>query len=602
MFEHRFHKVDSMIAAVAVLALVMAVTAVAMDVDAAEGESIEYRESSTNNVVIYNSPMVEDMVGETFEATVTDSSGNEYTLLPDETPGVVFFATIGESGCVVTLSGKLSDGLYNVHIYVPHGQDLYNGPLIVGELSLVITGGPMTVGGSATYKDILTATPEEIADNVVWISSNPNVIRITDSGVEAVGVGAATLTATYDYIMGDEVATTEVTVNPIKVTDSGASISGNTSVQVGSSVDLTLAVDSGASEYSVEWTADPAEAVSIVSKGDGIVTVTGEKVTDSVTITATITNYDNTTVSETYILKVEKVPVTGIEITTEGLSLGIGGTTTLKYKFTPENATDKGVTWTSSNTTVATVDEDGKITGLKEGTTTITVISVDNPNAKDTYELTVKVIPVDSVSLDKTTLTMEVGGTEALVATVLPDTAGNKAVTWSSSDDNVVIVSDGVVTAKGLGKATITVTTVDGSKTATCQVEVIPYVFDVDYHIDNGKVKGPESVAPGGTVTFTVTPDPGYKVDSVSVNGEPIVSVDGVYTISDITADVTVTIACVPDVIIPPIDDDDDYVPIPPVIDNSGSDDDTTTIVACAAAAVVAALMAVFLIMEYRKR
>lgn len=57
-----------------------------------------------------------------------------------------------------------------------------------------------------------------------------------------------------------------------------------------------------------------------------------------------------------------------------------------------------------------------------------------------------------------------------------------------------------------------------------------------------------------------------------------------------------------PGVIIPPIDDDDDYVPIPPVIDNSGSDDDTTTIVACAAAAVVAALIAVFLIMEYRKR
>lgn len=164
-------------------------------------------------------------------------------------------------------------------------------------------------------------------------------------------------------------------------------------------------------------------------------------------------------------------------------------------------------------------------------------------------------------------------------------------------------VVDGRVTAVGLGEATITVTTVDGGHTATCVVNVVPVTFSVSFESEHGTVHSSvSSVAPGGTVTFTIDPDNGYAVESVSVNGGTLSFEDGVYTISNIAADVTVTIVYVPDVIIPPIDDDDDYVPIPPVIDNSGSDDDTTTIVACAAAAVVAALMAVFLIMEYRKR
>lgn len=600
MFEHRPHKVDLMVVAVAVLAIAMVATVAATDIDAAEGESIEYRVLSPGPVVIYDSPVVESMVGEVFEATVTDSSGNGYTDIPENVE--VFFATVNASGCVISLDTELLEGLYNVHIYIPNGEDLYNGPLIVGELSLVISKNPMTVRDTATFDDILTATPEEIADRVSWTSDDPGVLRITDTGVEAIGVGTTTLTATYHYLMGDEVATAVITVNPIKV--SSVTISGDNSVKVGESIDLSISVDEGASGYIVEWSADPATAVRIDPNADGSASITGKSVADSVTITVTVTNFDGTIKTDDHTLKVEKVPVTSIDITTqEGMELGVGGTTTLEYTIYPDDATDKTVTWQSSDPNVATVGADGTICGITEGIVTITVTSNDDPSVTDTYSLEVTIVHAESVTLNTDRLDLEVGEEGTLTATVYPTTAGNRDVTWLSSDEAVATVVDGRVTAVGLGEATITVTTVDGGHTATCVVNVVPVTFSVSFESEHGTVHSSvSSVAPGGTVSFTIDPDNGYAVESVSVNGGTLSFEDGVYTISNIPADVTVTIVYVPDVIIPPIDDDDDYVPIPPVIDNSGSDDDTTTIVACAAAAVVAALIAVFLIMEYRKR
>ncbi len=600
MFEHRSHKVDLMVVAVAVLAIAMVATVAATDVDAAEGESIEYRVLSAGPVVIYDSSVVESMVGEIFEATVTDSSGNGYTDIPENVE--VFFATVSASGCVISLNAELSEGLYNVHIYTPNGVDLYNGPLIVGELSLVISENPMTVRDSATFDDILTATPEEIADRVSWTSDDPGVLRITDTGVEAVGVGKTTLTVTYHYLMRDVVDTAEITVNPIKV--SSVTISGDNSVREGESIDLSISVDEYASGYTVGWSADPATAVRIDPNADGSASITGESVADSVTIKVTVTNFDGTFVTDTHTLEVQKVPVESIEITTpEGTELGVGGTTTLEYAINPDDATDKTVTWQSYDSSVATVDADGTIHGITEGTVTITVTSNDNKSATDTYLLEVTIVHAESVTLNTDRLDLKVGAEGTLTATVNPTTAGNRNVAWSSSDEAVAKVVDGRVTAVGLGEATITVTTVDGGHTATCVVNVVPLTFTVSFESEHGRVHSSvSSVAPGGTVTFTIEPNNGYVVESVSVNGGTLSFEDGVYTISDITADVTVTIVYVPDVIIPPIDDDDDYVPIPPVIDNSGSDDDTTAIVACAAAAVVAALIAVFLIMEYRKR
>lgn len=120
------------------------------------------------------------------------------------------------------------------------------------------------------------------------------------------------------------------------------------------------------------------------------------------------------------------------------------------------------------------------------------------PGDTATYTLTKKV-PVTGVTLNKTSLLLEVGGTETLTATVAPADATNKAVTWSTSNAAVATVSSGTVTAVGAGSATITVTTTDGSKTATCAVTVTPPPYDpnaADKTINIGKM------GPGGGVIF----------------------------------------------------------------------------------------------------
>ena len=134
------------------------------------------------------------------------------------------------------------------------------------------------------------------------------------------------------------------------------------------------------------------------------------------------------------------------------------------------------MTWESSAPGVATVDTNGKVTAVAEGTATITVTTTDG-NFEDTCTVTVTQpaeTPVTSVTLDKTSLTLDVGGSDTLTATVEPANATDKAVTWSTSNENVATVDqNGNVKAVGAGTATITAAASDGSgKTATCEVTV----------------------------------------------------------------------------------------------------------------------------------
>lgn len=155
----------------------------------------------------------------------------------------------------------------------------------------------------------------------------------------------------------------------------------------------------------------------------------------------------------------------------------VGDSETLTATVTPSNATDKTVTWSSSKTTVATVSSSGVVTAKAVGTATITVTTNDGAKTA-TCAVTVKAatVFVTGVSLNKSSLSMTVGDTETLTATVTPSNATDKSVTWASSKTSVATVSsNGVVTAKSAGTATITVKTTDGSKTATCSVTVDGY-------------------------------------------------------------------------------------------------------------------------------
>jgi uncharacterized protein YjdB len=181
------------------------------------------------------------------------------------------------------------------------------------------------------------------------------------------------------------------------------------------------------------------------------------------------------------------VAVTDVTLNESILTLEIDDTATLIATVNPSNATNKDVTWSSSNNNVATVDG-GTVTAIAEGTATITVTTADG-GFFDTCDVTVEPadpnnVAVIDVTLNESILTLEIDDTATLNATINPSNATNKNVTWSSDNTNVATVVDGTVTAIAEGTATITVTTADGGKTATCVVTVNPVTGDASITIN----------------------------------------------------------------------------------------------------------------------
>ena len=169
------------------------------------------------------------------------------------------------------------------------------------------------------------------------------------------------------------------------------------------------------------------------------------------------------------------VKVTGVKLNKKTTTINIEASETLSAIITPTNATNKTVTWKSSKPSVATVDSNGKVVGVKAGTTTITVTTMDGKKTA-ACKVTVKSPPtvkVTKVSLNKKTTSITLGAYEILTATIDPTGATNQNVTWKSSKTSVATVdSTGKVLGVKAGTATITVTTVDGKKTANCTVTV----------------------------------------------------------------------------------------------------------------------------------
>ena len=245
-------------------------------------------------------------------------------------------------------------------------------------------------------------------------------------------------------------------------------------VNAGETVQLSATVlPANASNTKVTYSSsDPTVAYVDVNTG----LVTGVK-PGTATITCAAQNHpeDN---FDTCVITVKEAPVvhvTGITLDCDYKEIEVKGTFKLTATISPSNATVKNVTWSSDHENIATVDQNGNVKGVAKGECTITATTADGGK---TASCTIKVkatavdVHVTSVSLDKTNVSLKVGETETLIATVAPGNANNKSVTWSSSNSSVATVTNGVVKAIGEGTATITVTTTDGGKTATALVTV----------------------------------------------------------------------------------------------------------------------------------
>ncbi len=284
--------------------------------------------------------------------------------------------------------------------------------------------------------------------NVVWHYVNDYRYETSDWASGSLG------DETYwdKWLEAPDVEPTAVPAASIELDQTTASLAVESTLTLTATVLPTYAYDKTAA-----WSSSDD---SIATVADGV--VTGVK-PGTATITAKIGE-----LTAVCTVSVKTVPIEGVALDLSEATIEVDGTVTLAATVSPENATDKTVTWSSSDESVATV-ADGVVTGVKAGTATITAKAGEETA---TCVVTVKdaVIAVTKVTLDKTEASVEVDGTVTLAATVSPENATDKTVTWSSSDKNIATVKDGKV--MGVKAGTVTITAKAGDKTATCLMTV----------------------------------------------------------------------------------------------------------------------------------
>ena len=202
-----------------------------------------------------------------------------------------------------------------------------------------------------------------------------------------------------------------------------------------------------------------------------------------------------------------------------------GGTDTLIATVSPDNATDKSVSWASSDPGVVSVDQEGNLSALKPGNATITATAANGLSDSCSVTVADPDIPVADISLDRHELNMLTGGTDTLVATVSPNNATDKSVSWASSDPGVVSVDqEGNLSALRPGNATITATAANGLSDS-CSVTVAdPDIPVADISLDRHEL----NLLTGGTDTLiaTITPDDATEEILWTSSDESIVTVD----------------------------------------------------------------------------
>lgn len=208
------------------------------------------------------------------------------------------------------------------------------------------------------------------------------------------------------------------------------------------------------------------EALVWSSSAPEIVTVDADGIISGVAVgeaEITVTALDKTAA----IRVVVSVPAAEVQLSQSSVTLAIGGTVALTATVEPEDVTDNTVVWNSDHEDVATVNVDGTVTALQEGTTVITATC-----GEATAQCSITVYtPASGITLSKSKVALKEGGTEQLTATISPDAASGRPVLWKSSDPAIATVTeDGTI--KAIKAGTVTITATCDSVTATCTVTI----------------------------------------------------------------------------------------------------------------------------------
>ena len=346
-----------------------------------------------------------------------------------------------------------------------------------------IGNAPTTIYQGKTLGLYPVFTPANASDQrVTWSSGNTAVATVDENGiVTAVAPGTARITCTAvsdtsvhassTITVAEPVPVKGVTVTTNEIHREGESNTNPKLLSLGTAIQLRYStVPEGATEQEVTWSVSDDSVLSITNYGKVAAIGSG-------TAFATVTTLDGGYTANYYVYVPDQTyAVSRVTLNTSAETLYMGESgIQLIATIHPSYATNQHVTWTSSNSPVAAVDQSGNVSPVSTGYATITVSAQENPSLKAVCSVSVQPARTRVTGIRFAGASLELGlyGVTTLVPVIAPANATDQTVSWTSSNKNIVSVSrSGVVTGLNVGTATVTATTTDGSFAASVTVRV----------------------------------------------------------------------------------------------------------------------------------
>ena len=377
------------------------------------------------------------------------------------------------------------NGVTTIKAYLEDDRDVYdtcelvvsNTNVLVENISLLNENVDMLVG--STYMLKYEYFPKNAGLHYfTYISSDPNIITVNNRGeVTAISEGKAIVNIIEEvsgniigqeitvYSKGDFKKENQYIVSGIKVS------SDDIALIVGGEFKINARVEPPEVVQSITWTSLDSNIVSVSNNG----LIKGNDY-GKTQIIATAIDGTNKVINVEVIEN--EIPVKNLEVSSS-IKVNVGGIERINFKIEPKNATDQKIEWISMNESIAKVDENGSVSGIMVGNTTIRALISDGNIIKETKVSVTKEnngIPTTDIKLSKTSININTGASMNIVATVVPSNATNKIVKWTSDNEKVAKVSNGMIYGKSPGTTYINV--INGNITKKIIVNVNPVIID----------------------------------------------------------------------------------------------------------------------------
>jgi len=381
------------------------------------------------------------------------------------------------------------------------------GSIVFNSCTLSCGGVALSNSPTSFYMVVPTGTYSFNVD--VKDTNGTTICSFASSGTKTFSANSCLNLATKDV---QPVLVNKITISPSSVTETYAKKNETKKVQLSALVE-----PNNAYSKAVKWETNSDKFPVSADGTECEVTIPEKKPNVPSTATITCTALDGSGFSKTCTITLQDaiVAVTDVTINESAPeSLAIGATCSFTCTVAPEGATDKTVTWSSSNSAIASVDQTGKVTGVAEGNCTIECKSNSNTSIKATRTIKVVKVPVSSITLNPQSISMDKASSYdpiTIEATILPDNATNREVIWSSNNESLVTVKDGTlkITTDTTGEAIITCSATDDSgKSATCKVTIVEKSIKVTgITLNTTTIEGAYGEIDPVTLTATIAPE-----------------------------------------------------------------------------------------------